>query len=96
MEEIPGLTVKDPGNNPHVKQFIFDDAPNLPWARGHNTTESREKLLAYTLESLGDIVSATVDGKVVQVFLRDSSEATWLTARSKVLGVLQPLVRQPI
>lgn len=96
MEEISGIEVKDPGANPFVRQFIFEETPNLPWARGHNTRESQEKLLAYTLESLGGIASATVEDKVVQIFLRDASENAWSVVRLKVIKLLQPYVRRPI
>lgn len=96
MEEISGLKVEDPGANPFVRLFVFEETPNLPWARGHNTRESQEQLLAYTLESLGGITSASVEDKVVQIFLRDASEDAWPVVRLKVLNTLQPYVRRPL
>jgi len=96
MDEVPGVTPKDSENNPHMKLFIFDETPNLPWTRGCNTDESRETLLAHMLESLGNITSATVEGTVIKVFLRDSSEVAWLSSRSRVLNTLSPLVKKPI
>jgi hypothetical protein len=96
MEEVAGLKVEDPGTNPFVRMFVFEETPNLPWARGHNTKESQEKLLAYTLESLGGIVSASVEDKVIQIFLRDASKDAWPVVRSKVLNTLQSYVRHPV
>ncbi len=96
MDEISGLKVKDPGINPFVRQFVFEDTPNLPWTRGCNTKELQERLLASTLESLGGITSATVADKDVKIFLRDASEDAWSAVEPRVLNTLQACVRRPI
>lgn len=96
MEEISGLEMKDPGTNPFVRQFVFEKTPNLPWAKGCNTKESQERLLASTLESLGGITSASVEDKDVKIFLRDASDDAWSTVRPKVLKTLQSCVTRPI